>query len=81
MKPHPITDKVLEAQRAALKEHVPAGMSIADQRRINRELLWHALFAMACLDPHVNMVTVAADTRSAIIEGVKAGQAMGNHKL
>ena len=80
-KPHPTTDAVLDAQRAALAANTTASTPMSEQRLVARELLWHAMFLVASLDPHVDMQDVANMCRTAIKEGVKAGHAMGNHKL
>lgn len=78
---HPTTDAVLEAQRAKLAELTPANTPMADQRQVAQELLWHAMFQVACLTPHINMIEIANMSRSAIVAGVKTGVAMGNHKV
>lgn len=77
---HPTTDAVLEAQRAKLAELTPSNTPMEVQRQVARELLWHAMFTLACLTPHINMMDVANMCREAITEGVRAGVAMGNNK-
>ena len=78
---HPITDEVLFAQRKALKQTVNSSTPIEEQRRIARELLWHAMFSLTMLDPHVEMKSIVELCRDAINEGVKLGEEMGNHRL
>ena len=78
---HPITDAVLEAQRAKLAELTPNTTPMEVQRQIALELLWHAMFQVAALTPHINMMDVANHCRSAIVEGVKLGASMGNNRL
>lgn len=80
-KVHPITDAVLLVQREAMKKHTSAGTPIAEQRRVSRELLWHAMHTLAMLDPHVDMKAIAELSKDAIKSGVELGEAMGNHRL
>lgn len=80
MATHPTTDAVLEAQRAKLAELTPNNTPMAEQRQVALELLWHAMFQVACLTPHINMMDVANHCRAAIMEGTRAGIAMGNNR-
>ena len=73
---HPVTDEILKRQRKILMRRVTPGTPIEVQRRISRELLWHAMHTVAMLDPTVDMQIVAEDMRDAISKGTARGVSM-----
>lgn len=81
MATHPTTDAVLLAQREKLAELTPADTPMTEQRRVVRELLWHAMFTYSALNPHANMANIAMLCQDAIRQGVTVGIKQGNHKL
>lgn len=74
---HPVTDEILTRQRKILARRVMPGTPIEEQRRIARELLWHAMHTVAMLDPVVDMAALAEDMRDAIRKGSARGIQMG----
>ncbi len=73
---HPITSAILDDNKTALRKHMPAGASTETCRTVSRELLWHAMFQVASMDPTVDMQRVAAEMQDAIRKGTMLGHAL-----